>query len=219
MGPVAPKIYFRLFELISKHKLHHISSCVTALPVLMHMHEMAKGGDNIVLSAGHAGLALYVVKEYFSKGAIDAEDLLEKHGVHPHKDVVNGIPCSTGSLGMGIGIACGMAMGNPQKDTHCMITDGEAAEGAVWETLRFIHANKISNLKVYVNMNGYCAYDKVDREYLNSVLRAMCPSIFIADTHLLHNHFELDGVTGHYENIDQYSKRITKPLSDIIWTL
>ena len=76
--------------------------------------------------------ALYVVLEkYFG---IDAEELLEKHGHHPHRDELNKLHCSTGSLGQGITVAVGRAIANPNRDVYCLISDGECAEGSVGST-------------------------------------------------------------------------------------
>ena len=96
----------------------------------------------------------------------NAEELFLKHGGHPHRDEENGIYCSTGSLGLGITVAVGRALANKNRRVHVLISDGESAEGSVWEALRFIKENNLSNIEVYVNVNGYAAYDKVDVKYL-----------------------------------------------------
>ena len=49
-----------------------------------------------------------------------------KHGTHPHRDLEDKIYCSTGSLGMGIGIAVGMALADRSKNVYCLISDGES---------------------------------------------------------------------------------------------
>jgi transketolase N-terminal domain/subunit len=46
-------------------------------------------------------------------------------------------------------------------------------KGSVWEALRFIKENNLSNIEVYVNVNGYAAYDKVDVKYLVDRLRSI----------------------------------------------
>jgi transketolase len=117
----------------------------------------------MILSCGHAGLALYVILEkYLGK---DAEQLFLKHGVHPNKDVNDGIYCSTGSLGMGLSIALGRALVDRSRNVWCLISDGECAEGVVWESLNFAQRECIDNLKVYCNWNGYAAYRDTIREW------------------------------------------------------
>ena len=98
----------------------------------------------------------------------DAEELFLKHGGHPHRDEENGIYCSTGSLGLGITIAVGRAL-----------------------------ANKTQDKKVYVNVNGYAAYDKVDERYLVDRLEAFLPSIHIRYTSVNQYPF-LRGLNAHY---------------------
>ena len=60
-----------------------------------------------------------------------------------------------------------------------MISDGEAAEGSIWESLRFINDANIDNIEVYANVNGLSAYDEVDVDYLVSRLCVFLPTINI----------------------------------------
>jgi transketolase len=154
----------RIVELTHKHKLGHLGSCLTALPILDHIYKTKKETDIVVLSSGHAGLALYTVLEEYE--GCDADELVEKHGVHPNRDLENGIFVSTGSLGSGILVAVGYALANRARDVHVVISDGECAEGSVWEALAFAYKADLKNLKVHANVNGYSAYDPVNKWYL-----------------------------------------------------
>ena len=78
-----------------------------------------------------------------------------------------------------------------------LISDGEAAEGTVWESLRFIYEHNIRNIKVHVNMNGLAAYDAVDVPYLEKRLKAFLPDIIIHYTYVNHYSF-LKGINAHY---------------------
>jgi hypothetical protein len=60
-----------------------------------------------------------------------------------------------------------------------MISDGESAEGSIWESLRFINDRQIKNLHVYVNVNGLGAYDPIDQGTLISRLCVFLPTINI----------------------------------------
>jgi len=160
----------RIVELTHKHKLGHLGSCLTALPILDHIYKTKKDTDIVVLSSGHAGLALYTVLEEYE--GCDADELVEKHGVHPNRDLENGIFVSTGSLGSGILVAVGYALANRTRDVHVLISDGECAEGSVWEALAFAYKADLKNLKVHANVNGYSAYDPVNRWYLWIRLKA-----------------------------------------------
>jgi len=92
--------------------------------------------------------------------------------VHPDRNSAIGIDVSTGSLGQGLPIALGMALSDKKKNVYCLISDGECAEGSIWEALRIAHDNKINNLKIMVNANGWSAYDPVDLASLAEKLKA-----------------------------------------------
>src|ERR1700727_736274 len=139
----------RLMDISFRHKLSHLGSCMTALPIIQTIYALKEPDDIFILSSGHAGLALYVVLESYL--GVNAEKLLEKHGVHPNRDVKNGIICSSGSLGSGLPIAIGHALADDTRTVHCLISDGECAEGSIWESLQFIGETGLSNIKVYVN--------------------------------------------------------------------
>jgi transketolase len=176
------KLNKRILDISIKHQLSHLGSCFTALPIIYEIYSKKISSDKFVLSSGHAGLALYVVLEHFYN--IDAEYLLETHGIHPERDLEHFIDVSTGSLGLGITIAAGMALANPDNMVYCLISDGESAEGSVWESLRFIDENKVNNIQVYVNINGWAAYKQVDMDKLASRLKLFLPDINIRYTNV-----------------------------------
>jgi transketolase len=98
---------------------------------------------------------------------------------------------------MGISVAVGRALARPSTTVHCLISDGECAEGVVWESLKFIHENRLENIQIYANLNGYAAYDAVDEQYLERRLRAFLPEINILYSDV--NHFPfLRGLNAHY---------------------
>ena len=171
------KLNERILEISIKHKLSHLGSCFTALPIIYKIYTKKKPTDRFVLSSGHAGLALYVVLEHFY--GIDAEHLLKTHGIHPERDLENFIDVSTGSLGLGITIATGIALSNPNINVYCLISDGECAEGSIWEALRFIDENQIKNIEIHANINGWAAYKPVDSDKLSQRLKLFLPEINI----------------------------------------
>lgn len=165
----------RIIDITYQEKLSHLSSCLSAWPIIHEIYSV-KGDDEVfILSNGHAGLALYCELEH--RYGIDPVMLLHKHGIHPGKDLPNKIYCSTGSLGCGLPIAIGHALADADKDVYCLISDGEAAEGSIWESLRFIYTQKIDNLHVYVNINGMSAYEYLDVDYLANRLKTFLPRI------------------------------------------
>lgn len=150
----------RIIDISHRHKSAHLSSSLTTFPILDHIYSHKKADDIVILSAGHAGLAQYVALEKHE--GKNAEELFVKHGIHPHRDVQNGIHVSTGSLGSGITVAIGYAVANPLRNVYVILTDGECAEGSVWEALAFAQKKNLVNLKVHVNVNGFAAYEVVD---------------------------------------------------------
>lgn len=165
----------RVIDITYQERLSHLSSTLSALPIIEEIYAKKKDNEVFILSNGHAGLALYVVLEKYHR--VDPVEMLHKHGIHPGRDTKNHLYCSTGSLGSGLPIAVGHALATPNKNVYCMISDGECAEGSIWEALRFIEDNKILNLHVYVNINGMGAYDMVDAQQLSYRLQAFLPRI------------------------------------------
>jgi transketolase len=165
----------RLIDITYQEQLSHLSSTLSALPIVEEIYAAKKDDEVFILSNGHAGLALYVVLEKYYD--VDPVELLHKHGIHPGRDTKNHLYCSTGSLGSGLPIAVGHALATPNKNVYCMISDGECAEGSIWEALRFIEDNKVTNLHVYANINGMGAYDMIDTQNLSYRLQAFLPRI------------------------------------------
>jgi transketolase len=171
------KLEKRIMDITYQEGLSHLSSTLSALPIIEEIYKEKKEDEVFILSNGHAGLALYVVLE--DMYGIDATMLLHKHGIHPGKDLENKLYCSTGSLGSGLPIAVGRALADRTKNVYCMISDGEAAEGSIWESLRFIKESKLDNLKIYVNVNGMSAYEYLNVDYLIERLKVFLPRINI----------------------------------------
>lgn len=186
----------RILDISKRHGLSHLGSCLTAVKIIEEIYEEKQPQDRFVLSSGHAGLALYCVLEKYLQ--VDAEELFEKHGVHPNRDLENGIHCSTGSLGQGLPIALGMALSDRSKTVYCLISDGECAEGSIWEALKAKRDLKVDNLKIYVNCNGYSAYDAVDLEYLEKRLNSFCDVEIRNTSEVLKKYPFLNGIDAHY---------------------
>jgi transketolase len=185
----------RILDIAYKYKLSHLGSYLSSIDIIDEIYQKKKPDDIFILSSGHAALALYVVLEKYE--GKDAELLFNKHGGHPHRDEDNGIYCSTGSLGLGITIAVGRALANPKRKVYVLLSDGECAEGSVWEALRFIYDQNIKNIEIYVNINGYAAYDKINTEYLTNRLNSFLPNINIRYTSVNQYPF-LKGINAHY---------------------
>lgn len=185
----------RLIDITYQEKLSHLSSCLSALPIIEEIYTLKKEDDIFILSNGHSGLALYCVLE--AKYGINPIELLHKHGIHPGKDIPNKLYCSTGSLGSGLPIAVGHALANRSRSVWCLISDGECAEGSIWESLAFIHKHRLDNLQVYVNINGMGAYDYIDTDNLKNRLKSFLPNINIRESSVPDYGFA-KGLLSHY---------------------
>lgn len=186
----------RILDISYKHKLSHIGSCLVAIDVLDRIYSVKKKEEPFILSNGHAGLALYVILEKYE--GQDAEQLYLKHGTHPNRDLKAGIWASTGSLGHGIGIAVGMALANPERTVYVTISDGECAEGSVWEALAVARKYQIENLRVTLIANGYSAYDKVDIDDLDIRINSFYPTMLVR-TNMFSYPDWLQGLRAHYQ--------------------
>jgi len=185
----------QIVKIAYKHKLAHLGSYLSSVEIIDEIYSKMGKDDIFILSSGHASLAMYVcIQKYFN---IDAEMLFLKHGGHPHRDEENKIYCSTGSLGLGLPIALGRALANPNRKVWILISDGEAAEGSIWESLKTIYELNINNIEVFVNINGLCAYKEVDINYMTIRLKAFLPNIHLRYTTVEQYSF-LKGINAHY---------------------
>ena len=200
------KLHKRLLNICFENKLHHLGSYFSCVDIIDNIYKNMSENDIFILSNGHASVAQYVVLEkYFG---IDAEKLLKEIGEHPKRDEERKIFSSSGSLGMGITVAVGRALANKSINVHCLISDGECAEGSVWESLRFIHENNIQNIQIYVNANGWAAYDKVNLDYLEKRILSFNPDVKFIRTSV--DLYGLKGQDAHYKPFtkDQYNEAI-----------
>ena len=118
--------------------------------------------DRFVLSKGHAAPALY--STLANRGFFPVSDLITLRKIdsylqgHPDMKGTPGVEMSTGSLGLGISAACGMALAGKisGKDyrVYTVVGDGESEEGQVWEAAMFASHYKLDNLCVIVDLNG-----------------------------------------------------------------
>ena len=118
--------------------------------------------DRFVLSKGHTAPALYATLA--ERGFFPVEELKTLRKIdsrlqgHPDMKGIPGVDMSTGSLGLGISAACGMALAGKTagKDyrVYTILGDGESEEGQVWEAAMFAAHYKLDNLVAIVDWNG-----------------------------------------------------------------
>lgn len=117
--------------------------------------------DRFVLSKGHAAPVLYAALA--ERGYFPTEELMTLRQIgsrlqgHPAYREVPGVEVTTGSLGQGLSMACGIALAGKmdKRDYHvyCLLGDGELQEGQNWEAAMFAHNYGLSNLIAYVDRN------------------------------------------------------------------
>jgi transketolase len=117
--------------------------------------------DRFVLSKGHGGAAVYATlaeRGFFSTAKLDThyQDGSDLSGHVSHKGIP-GVELSTGSLGHGLGVACGMALaakfkGESQR-CFALLSDGECDEGSNWEAILFAGHHGLDNLVAIVDYN------------------------------------------------------------------
>lgn len=121
----------------------------------------SKNRDRFILSKGHAGAGLYAVLAEcgfmpLEKLKTHCQDGSDLSGHISHKEI-SGVEFSTGSLGHGLPVACGMALAAKiNKNKHrvfVMLSDGECDEGSNWEAILFAAHHKLNNLTVIIDRN------------------------------------------------------------------
>src|ERR1700759_1344632 len=142
----------RLLEMHYHSKVGHIGGNLSALDILMSLYHYRLGPDDgFVLSKGHAAGALYVT--LWSMGLLSDDDLRHFHGEgtrlsgHPPLSGIPEVIFATGSLGHGLSLAAGLALGKKllkeSGRVFCLMSDGEWNEGSCWEALIFLAHQKL----------------------------------------------------------------------------
>ena len=141
----------------------HIGGNLSALDVILYLHHyVLEPVDRFVLSKGHAAGALYTA--LWSIGRLTDADLREFHrdgtrlSGHPPVGKIPEIVFATGSLGHGLPLSAGLALGknlrSEQGRIFCLLSDGEWNEGSNWEALIFAVHHRLENLTLIVDQNG-----------------------------------------------------------------
>jgi transketolase len=124
------------------------------------------GRDRFILSKGHSSIGLYVVmalRGYFpieELATFDSGD--SRLQGHPDMTRLPGLEASTGSLGQGLAVGVGIALGARMRGlgfhTFVMVGDGETQEGMIWESVMVAARYGLSNLTMIVDANGLQQY-------------------------------------------------------------
>ena len=168
---LANRIRRRAIKMIHRAGSSHVGSVFSAVDVLAVLYEKVlridpghpdwSDRDRFILSKGHASAGLYAVlaeRGFFPDSWLDGfcrdGGRLAGHATHIG---VPGVEASTGSLGHGLPIACGMALVGKRENrtfrVFTMLSDGECDEGSTWEAALFAPFHRLDNLVVIVDYN------------------------------------------------------------------
>ncbi len=152
-------LIIKVAEISNMSKEGHIPSSLSILDILYVFYK-TRPGEKLILSKGHAALGLYVVLDHFNLLEENIYDFCKFGsglGGHP-TDKINNVAASTGSLGHGLPIGLGMALGYKIKKTdskvYVIIGDGECNEGTIWECALLASHHKLKNLVCIVDLNN-----------------------------------------------------------------
>ena len=141
----------------------HIGGNLSCLDLMLTLHHDVLGPDDqFILSKGHSAGAYYIT--LWTMGRLSEEDILQFHkdgtrlSAHPPTSGIDDVLFATGSLGHGLSLAAGLALGKRLKGepghVYCLTSDGEWNEGSCWEALIFARHQGLDNLTVLVDLNG-----------------------------------------------------------------
>jgi transketolase len=163
---LARSIRLHVLEQSKRAHVGHIGSALSITDLVAAMYGGVLRGegpdrDRFILSKGHAVLAVYAA--LVETGRIDPGRLAEycgdasDLGGHPEHSL-EGIDFSTGSLGHGLSIGCGAALGarlsGSGRRTFVLMSDAECNEGSVWEAAMFAAHHQLDSLTAVVDLNG-----------------------------------------------------------------
>ncbi len=153
----------KILEMHYRAKSSHLGTALSEIDLLTYLFGyFLSEKDRFVLSKGHGASGVYATLDYFSKMPKGMIETYYKDGTklaaHPSPLALEHLPVATGSLGHGLSVAAGMALGSrlakTGKQAACLISDGELNEGSIWEAALFAGHHKLSNLTVLVDFNG-----------------------------------------------------------------
>lgn len=171
LAAIARRIRSHVVTMSWRAKAPHVASALSCVDILVALYfRVAKlyreepshpDRDRIILSKGHACAALYACLAEF--GYMPTEQLESFAqpgsilGLHPSFTPEIGIEATTGSLGHGLGIGCGIALAakvdeKPNR-VFVVLSDGECNEGSVWEAAMWAPAQGLSNVVAIVDFN------------------------------------------------------------------
>ncbi|MFM2322411.1 MAG: hypothetical protein RLZZ225_564 [Pseudomonadota bacterium] len=174
LGKTAKSIRIHILEMIYKAKSSHIASCFSAVDILNILYAKIleidpkypsnPNRDYLIMSKGHAAAALYSTLAHYNFFPIDELFKYCKNGSQFAGHVTTAVPgveFSTGALGHGLSVACGLALAS-KKRVYVIISDGECDEGSIWEAALFAPYHHLHNLTLIIDYNKIQSFGRVN---------------------------------------------------------
>ena len=186
----------RFLAMYKKANAGHIGSSLSCAEILVFLKfAWMRDQDRFVLSKGHAVAALYSLLAEVGSLSQDQIDSFYQDGTElsalPPFDAFEQIPFATGSLGYGLSVSAGMALGarlnRQERQIFCLTSDGELDEGSVWEAALFIAHHRLTNVIWVIDRNHIQAIGRTEEvlalEPLDAKLRAFGYHVVTVDGH------------------------------------
>ncbi len=164
---IAREVRRKALTMIHKAQTAHTASNYSVTDLGVVLYENLKPEDRVVWSKGWAAATTYVLLA--RRGQIPEEDL-EKFPNKPYINLVEygapGVETTGGSMGHGLPVAVGIALGQKMAATpgmvYCIMSDGELNEGTAWESMLVANHHKLENLVVFVDRNTWQAMGRTE---------------------------------------------------------
>ena len=174
LGMLNEKASWLRREMLKLHKCapeSRIASCLSDIEIFVTLYyggilryepedPSAEDRDRFIISKGHGAVSLYPVLadlNFFDKRELNKIATKDSFLCPIPDAAVPGFETINGSLGHGLGVACGVAIALKLKEQDCKVFvlcgDGELNEGAMWEAVMFAAYHKLGNLILIVDNN------------------------------------------------------------------
>ena len=175
---LAARIRAQALRMTNRARSSHIGGCLSAADILAVLYggilhidprqpELTER-DRFILSKGHAAAVMYATLAELGFLSPESLDSFYANGSSLPGHVTKGIPgveVSTGSLGHGLPIACGMALAarrdNQKHRVFTLLSDGECDEGSTWEAALFAPHHRLDNLTAIIDYNKIQSFGAV----------------------------------------------------------
>ncbi len=192
----ALSVKLRFLKMYRKANAGHIGCSLSCAEMLTFVRfAWMKATDHFILSKGHAAGALYSILA--EAGDLTDEDIASFYqdgtllAAHPPASGIPKIPFATGSLGHGLSLSCGLALGarlsGRDHTVFCVTSDGELNEGSIWEAALFAAHHRLNNLIWLIDRNGLQGFGRTEDvmalEPLTEKLASFGWKVMVADGH------------------------------------